>query len=74
MPMTDETTRMSIVYNGETYNFRQLRDELSACGHVFHSRTDTEVVTARVPGMGRPVFERFVGMFAFAIYDCRTGR
>lgn len=73
MPMSDETGRCWIVYNGETYNFRQLRDELVAHGHRFRSNTDTEVVLHAFERWGDGCFERLVGMFAFAVFDRDEG-
>jgi asparagine synthase (glutamine-hydrolysing) len=69
MPMMDTAENRWIVYNGETYNFQALRDELVRSGHRFRSRTDTEVVLHAHTEWGERCFERFVGMFAFAIYD-----
>jgi asparagine synthase (glutamine-hydrolysing) len=72
MPMSDETGRWWITYNGEVYNFQQLRKELESNGHVFSSRTDTEVVMRAFQHWGIQCLDRFVGMFAFAILDCQT--
>src|SRR5262245_9211397 len=72
MPMSDETRSWWIVYNGETYNFRQLRDELLSHGCAFHSKTDTEVVLRAFQHWGEGCFDRLVGMFAFAIFDRQT--
>jgi asparagine synthase (glutamine-hydrolysing) len=69
MPMADADENLWIVYNGETYNFATLREELIHCGYVFRSRTDTEVVLHAFKQWGEKSFERFAGMFAFAIYD-----
>jgi asparagine synthase (glutamine-hydrolysing) len=60
-----------IVYNGELYNFRQLRRELEAKGHAFRTRCDTEVVLRAYEAWGLRCFERLNGMFAFAIWDGR---
>ncbi|NQV85908.1 MAG: asparagine synthase (glutamine-hydrolyzing) [Woeseiaceae bacterium] len=69
MPMTDPATGWSIVYNGEVYNYIDLRQELIACGHTFNSHTDTEVVLRAFQEWGEACLNRFVGMFAFAIFD-----
>jgi asparagine synthase (glutamine-hydrolysing) len=71
MPMCDENEERWITYNGEVYNFAELRDELTRCGHIFRSRTDTEVVLHAFAEWGERCLDRFVGMFAFAIYDRR---
>src|SRR5262245_12521761 len=71
MPMTDNEGSW-IVYNGETYNFGQVREELSRLGHRFQSRTDTEVVLRAFREWGDSCLERLRGMFAFAIYDSKT--
>lgn len=68
MPMSDHEDRW-IVYNGEIYNFQELRAELVRCGHEFHSRTDTEVVLRGFREWGEGCLDRLNGMFAFAIYD-----
>ena len=69
MPMADSEENLWIVYNGETYNFQTLREELIGCGHKFRSKTDTEVVLHAFKQWGEQCFERFAGMFAFAIWD-----
>jgi len=61
--------RYVLVYNGEVYNFQQLRAELQGLGHLFHTRTDTEVVLAAWRQWGPRCVERFNGMFAFAVWD-----
>jgi len=72
MPMSDAAGRRWIVYNGETYNFRDLREELLRCGHTFTSNGDTEVVLNAFAQWGEEALTRLVGMFAFAIYDRDT--
>ena len=57
MPMSDAEEDLWIVYNGETYNFQPLREELIRCGHVFRSRTDTEVVLHAFKQWGEQCFE-----------------
>ncbi len=58
----------TIVYNGEVYNWRALRDQLEALGHRFTTQTDTEVVLAAYLAWGPGCLERFNGMFAFAVH------
>ena len=68
-PMVTKDGRYVLSYNGEIYNFQELRIELEACGYQFHSRTDTEVVLYAYAQWGEKALERFNGMFAFAIWD-----
>jgi asparagine synthase (glutamine-hydrolysing) len=58
-----------ITYNGEVYNYIELREELKNLGHVFHTSTDTEVILAAFEEWGTNSFLKFNGMWAFAIYD-----
>src|SRR5207249_2388150 len=58
-----------ITYNGEIFNYRELRDELEAQGAVFTTRTDTEVILAAYERWGASCVDRFNGMWAFAIWD-----
>lgn len=73
-PMESEDGRYRIVYNGEVYNYRELRAELEARGHRFRSHTDTEVVLGAYREWGESSVERFNGMWAFAIWDERERR
>lgn len=73
-PMGGPGSKPWVVYNGETYNFRDLREELEREGAVFHSRSDTEVILRGYETWGMGVLERLRGMFAFAIWDPRRGR
>ena len=68
-PMMTRDGRFVISYNGEVYNFRELRIELEARGYPFHSRTDTEVVLNAFAEWGVDALCKFNGMFAFAIWD-----
>lgn len=68
-PMSTEDGNYVIAYNGEVYNFRELRVELEKIGHQFRSRTDTEVVLRAYAQWGVDSVQRFNGMFAFAIWD-----
>src|SRR2546422_2833299 len=68
-PMSDPTGRYWITYNGEVYNFPELRRELESQGYVFRSATDTEVVLAAYERWGSACLDRLNGMFAFAIWD-----
>ena len=68
-PMATEDGRFVIAYNGEVYNFNELRVELEAVGHRFHSRTDSEVVLKALAQWGEKAFNRFNGMFALALWD-----
>ena len=71
MPMRSTDGRYWIAYNGEVYNYRELRSELQSRGYVFRSRTDTEVILYAYAADGPAMLERLNGMFAFAIWDTR---
>lgn len=71
-PMITEDRTVSITYNGEIYNFIELRVELESLGYKFRSNTDTEVVLNAFHKWGTESLIRFNGMFAFAIWDKRT--
>jgi asparagine synthase (glutamine-hydrolysing) len=73
MPMCNPDRTLWITYNGEIYNFRELRHELQGKGHLFLSDTDTEVVLHLYEQEGRDCVQRLNGMFAFAICDLRSG-
>ena len=73
-PMSSEDRRLWITYNGEIYNFPELRTELEARGHRFRSHTDTEVILAAYREYGVECLERLRGMFAFAIWDSQNER
>ena len=71
-PMTSRDGTLSMVFNGEIYNYVELRAELEALGHRFVSSGDTEVLLASYAQWGRRCVDRLVGMYAFCIIDRRT--
>ena len=73
-PMANEDETIWIVFNGEIYNFPELREQLLAKGHVFKSRSDTEVIIHAYEEFGPDCVTRLRGMFAFAIWDRRLQR
>jgi asparagine synthase (glutamine-hydrolysing) len=64
--------RLSMVYNGEVYNFREIRDELISYGYEFLSDSDSEVVLKSLHMWGVDAINRFIGMFAIALYDTKS--
>lgn len=68
-PMSTEDGRYTLTYNGEVYNFQELRIRLESKGHTFHSRTDSEVVLHAFAEWGEDCVRMFNGMFALAIWD-----
>src|SRR5438105_5671658 len=73
-PMSTDDGRLWITYNGEIYNFPELRTDLEARGHRFLSHTDTAVILATYREFGVDCLERLRGMFAFAIWDAENER
>ena len=71
-PMWDSTNTVAIVFNGEIYNYRELRAELVALGFHFESQSDTEVLLNLYLRDGESMFARLNGVFAFAIWDSRN--
>lgn len=71
-PMTDRSGQVTVCYNGEIYNFLELRRELQGFGVEFQTSSDTEVLLQGFLHWGNSVPERLVGMFAFAIWDARS--
>lgn len=72
-PMTDEASGCTLVFNGEIYNYLELRTELERLGHRFRSAGDTEVLLRSYLEWGRACVTRLNGMFAFAVRDPRAG-
>jgi len=72
-PMSNEDDSIWIVFNGEVYNFRELRKDLEASGHSFRSNSDTEVIIHAYEEWGCNCVERFNGMWGFALYDREKG-
>ncbi len=68
-PLYNEDNSVVVVFNGEIYNYQELVPELQALGHVFRTRSDTEVIVHAWEAWGESCVERFRGMFAFAIWD-----
>ncbi len=73
-PMCNEDRTIWVTYNGEIYNYRDLRAELLARGHAFHSHTDSEVVIHAYEEWGVDCLQKFNGMFAFGLWDGRIKR
>src|SRR5437870_10957089 len=71
-PIHNEDRTIWIVFNGEIYNFRELRRELETAGHTFHTATDTETIVHAYEQWGTAAIGRLRGMFGLAIWDART--
>lgn len=70
-PIWNEEENCCIIYNGELYNYRELRPQLVAAGHTFRTHSDTEVILHAYEEWGATCLQRFNGMYAFAIWDRR---
>jgi asparagine synthase (glutamine-hydrolysing) len=73
-PVFNEDKTIWIVFNGEIYNFPELRSELEKRGHRFYTHTDTEVIVHLYEDLGADCVKQLRGMFAFALYDARLGK
>src|SRR6266849_8590343 len=73
-PVFNEDRSVWVVFNGEIYNFPELRADLEKRGHRFHTHTDTEVIVHLYEDFGPRCVEKLRGMFAFALYDERRGK
>ena len=71
-PVFNESRNVAVVFNGEIYNFRQLRKTLEARGHVFRTVSDTEVIVHAYEEWGEDCLRELCGMFAIAIWDARS--
>ena len=72
-PMRDPATGLTVVFNGEIFNYLELRERLAAQGYPFRTRSDTEVILASFLARGIDCVQDFVGQFAFALFDPRDG-
>ncbi len=70
-PLSNESSEIWTVFNGEIYNYRELRDQLKAEGHIFKTASDTEVIVHLYEKYGKDFATRLEGMFAIAVYDRR---
>jgi asparagine synthase (glutamine-hydrolysing) len=73
-PMSDQEESVWVVFNGEIYNYQELREELQSHGHVFRTKSDTEVIVHGYKHWGDDVLNRLNGMFGLAIWDVRRNR
>lgn len=72
-PIFNEDKSLVLTFNGEIYNFKELRDELISAGHSFYTKTDSEVLIHGYEQWGEKLLDRLRGMFAFVIYNKNTG-
>src|SRR5215831_13601952 len=73
-PMSDQAESVWVVFNGEIYNFKDLRSELESFGHIFRTKSDTEVIVHGYKQWGDEVLNRLNGMFGLAIWDVKKER
>lgn len=73
-PFVSECGQYIIVFNGEVYNFKNIREELKQLGHNFVSESDTEVILCAYKAWGMACLDKFIGMFAFSILDKKLGK
>ncbi len=73
-PMFNEDGTVCVVFNGEIYNFQELRDDLTAKGHVFKSGADSEVLVHGYEEYGKDIVPKLRGMFAFVLWNANTGK
>jgi asparagine synthase (glutamine-hydrolysing) len=70
--MTDEAQRIAVVFNGEIFNYRELREQLQERGHAFVGRSDTEVILRGYQEWGEKVVSKLLGMFAIGLWDAKA--
>ena len=68
-PILNEDNSKALLYNGEVYNYKELREELIKCGHIFKTHTDSEVILHGYEEYGKEILQKLRGMFAFVIWD-----
>ena len=73
-PVWNETGTIAVVFNGEIYNFRELREDLETRNHKFRSKSDTEVIVHAFEEWGEDSVNRLQGMFSFAVIELPEGR
>ncbi len=73
-PMSDLNGMLQIIFNGEIYNFQELKNQLTPLGHIFKTTCDTEVILKAYIQWGKDCFSKFNGMFALAIFDKRSSQ
>ena len=73
-PMASDDLKIQVSYNGEIYNYREIREELRSKGHVFRTNSDTEVLVRSYEQWGIECLHKFIGMFALAIWDGRKNK
>lgn len=73
-PMSDQAEAVWVVFNGEIYNFKELRSELQSCGHIFRTESDTEAIVHGYKQWGDDVLAHLNGMFGLAIWDVQKHR
>src|SRR4029453_17807432 len=73
-PIGNEDGSVQVIFNGEIYNFADVRRELAAFGHRFRTNSDTEVIAHGYEQWGERCVDRFRGMFAFAVWDAKSRR
>ena len=71
-PMLDKQTGLTIVFNGEIYNYQEIREELIGKGYHFETNSDTEVILKGYHAFGKKIVVKLNGIFAFAIYDKKS--